>query len=63
MKHLRRLGIIAALVCTFTFSAYAGDIECPVYAPPAPPATVTSEIECAGLEFAVSFIQAVLSLS
>lgn len=63
MKHLRRLSIIAALICAFTFSAYAGDIECPVYAPAAPPATVTGEIEGDGLQITVSFIQTVLSLS
>lgn len=63
MQHLRRLGIIAALICAFTFSAYAGDIECPVYAPPAPQPTATGNIECTGLQLVVSFIQAVLVLS
>jgi hypothetical protein len=34
MKHLRRLCLIATLILTFACSTYAGDIECPVLAPP-----------------------------
>lgn len=29
MKHLRQICLVATLVFTFTFSAYAGEIECP----------------------------------
>jgi hypothetical protein len=63
MQHLRRLSIIAALVCAFAFSARAeGNIECPVRTSPAPQPTVTGEIECTGLQLAASVIQSVLSL-
>jgi hypothetical protein len=65
MQHLRRLSIIAALVCAFAFSAYAeGNIECPVRTSPSPQPTVTGEIECTGLtDIALSLLQSVLSLS
>lgn len=63
MQHLRRFSIAAALVCALAFSSYAGDIECPAYAPPAPAPTVTGDIECTGLQLAVTVIQSILSLS
>jgi hypothetical protein len=38
MKHLRQICLVATLVFTFTFSAYAGEIECPGVTSSIPPA-------------------------
>lgn len=66
MKSLRKICVALVLTCVFALSVSAdggicGEISCPKTA--APQATVTGEIECDGLQLAVSFIQAVLSLS
>lgn len=45
MKHLRQLCLIAALLFTFTFSAYAGEIECPGMPATSQP-TVAGDIQC-----------------
>jgi hypothetical protein len=66
MRYLRLFCATATLICAFTFSAYAGVIECPavVDPPPPPTATATGDAPCPGLtQFAESLIQSVLSLS
>jgi hypothetical protein len=67
MNNLRQFCATAVLVFAMAFSAYAGNIECGgVVNPPPPPsptATTTGEIECGGLQLAVSIITSVLSLS
>jgi hypothetical protein len=43
MRHLRQLCLITALLFTFTFSVYAGEIECPGVTAKSQP-TVAGEI-------------------
>jgi hypothetical protein len=44
MKHLGQLCLVATLIFTLTFSAYAGEIECPGIPVAQPQAA--GEIEC-----------------
>lgn len=47
MRYLRQLCLTAALITAFTFSAYAGAIECPpvVDPPPQPPSETTVTLQ------------------
>lgn len=63
MRYLRLICATVTLICAFTFSAYAGDIECDGFTVQTPQPTVTGEIECDLTKMAVSLIQSVLSLS
>jgi hypothetical protein len=40
MRHIRQLCLAAALIFTFAFSVYAGEIECPGVVEPPPQAAV-----------------------
>jgi hypothetical protein len=64
MRYLRQLCLIAGVTFALTFSAIAGEIECPGITTPPPQPTITSSgaIECPGLQLAVSVIQGVLLL-
>lgn len=66
MRSLKKICAAVVLTCAFALSVLAdngacGEISCPRTA--TPQATVTGEIECDVLQLAMSFIQAVLSLS
>jgi hypothetical protein len=46
MRHLRRFCAVFTLLCAFSFSAYAGNIECPgVTSEPPPPEATTSQTQ------------------
>ena len=47
MRHLRRFCAVATLLCAFSFSAYAGNIECPAVIQP-PPDEITNETQSEG---------------
>jgi hypothetical protein len=59
MRHFRRFSMIAALVCAFAFSTYAGGIECEGVVNPPPPPTAPGEM----LMPAVQVLAVLLSLS
>jgi hypothetical protein len=47
MKHLRQFCVASILTVVLALSAFAGDIECGVVAPPPPPAaSAMGDIEC-----------------
>jgi hypothetical protein len=64
MRYLRLFCATATLICAFTFSAYAGVIECGgvVNPPPPPPPTATAPGEML-MPVAEAIAVALLSLS
>jgi hypothetical protein len=64
MNNLRLLCATALLIFAMTFSVSAGNIECDAIGNPPPLLTTApGDIECDGLQLAVSLIESMLCLS